>query len=375
MKESITIKNFGPLKDISITDIRPFIFLIGPSGSGKSTLLKITAFMRWIYKMMCIRSYLKYSGIKNSPFSMDFKKHLKAMGMVQFLKNDTYIEYHNGNFAFFYNKKVKFPKKYIPNDELSLEKISFISDKRSIIGDILENNAVVKNRAFYITGTFDDYLIAAEAIRHIEMPSLGIQLQLRKTSNGEKHCIEPIAGNDFSINLNEASSGTQSSIPLTLIVEYFAKKYDIVGSLNDAVFRYASKSDSLKDFRASSNVGDLPNRRVSIFLEEPEISLYPTTQRTLLDSIVANCNAPHDYAMHLLVATHSPYIINHLNVLLRRKNTYASIKSDNLGVYNVVGGYIYDLMSQDCNTGEWVVDTGDLSEPMADIYNEYKSLG
>ena len=156
---------------------------------------------------------------------MDFKKHLKAMGMVQFLKNDTYIEYHNGNFAFLYNKKVKFPKKYIPNDELSLEKISFISDKRSIIGDILENNAVVKNRAFYITGTFDDYLIAAEAIRHIEMPSLGIQLQLRKTSNGEKHCIEPIAGNDFSINLNEASSGTQSSIPLTLIVEYFAKKY------------------------------------------------------------------------------------------------------------------------------------------------------
>ena len=375
MTEKIIIRDFGPLNEVEIADIRPYIFLIGPSGSGKSTLLKLVAFMRWIYKMMCIRSYLYYSGIKSSSFSLDFKKHLKAMGMGKFLKPDTYIEYHYGTFTFIYDKKIRLPQKYIVREELSLEKISFISDKRTLIGDILENNVSLKKRAFYVAETFDDYLIATEAIRHFELGSLGVQLQVKKTSNGEKHLIEPIGKGTFSIALNEASSGTQSSMPLSLIVEYFAKKYDIVASLNDAVFRYASKSDSLKDFRASTNVGELPNRRVSIFLEEPEISLYPATQRALLDAVVAACASPHNYAMNLLVATHSPYIINHLNVLLRRKEGDPRIPSADLGVYHVADGTLQDLMAQDSDTGEYVVDTTDLSEPMESIYNEYVSLG
>ena len=39
MKESIVIKNLGPLKDISIEEIKPFTVFIGESGSGKSTLI------------------------------------------------------------------------------------------------------------------------------------------------------------------------------------------------------------------------------------------------------------------------------------------------------------------------------------------------
>ena len=77
MKETILIKHFGPLQEVQLSDIPPYVFLIGPSGSGKSTLLKVVALMRWIYKMMCIRSYLYYSGIKTSSFSLDFKKHLR----------------------------------------------------------------------------------------------------------------------------------------------------------------------------------------------------------------------------------------------------------------------------------------------------------
>lgn len=96
MKESIVIRDFGPIKEMAIDDIRPFLFLIGPSGSGKSTFLKIMAFLRWCYKMMCIRSYLYYSGIKKSTFRINFKSHLKTMGMEKFLKNSSYIEYKYG---------------------------------------------------------------------------------------------------------------------------------------------------------------------------------------------------------------------------------------------------------------------------------------
>ena len=65
MKEYITIKEFGPLKNIENLEIKPFTVLIGESASGKSTLMKVVAMMRYIYKMANIRSYLYHSNIKN----------------------------------------------------------------------------------------------------------------------------------------------------------------------------------------------------------------------------------------------------------------------------------------------------------------------
>ena len=43
MKEYITIKEFGPLKNIENLEIKPFTVLIGESASGKSTLMKVVA--------------------------------------------------------------------------------------------------------------------------------------------------------------------------------------------------------------------------------------------------------------------------------------------------------------------------------------------
>lgn len=375
MKESIVIRDFGPIKEMAIDDIRPFLFLIGPSGSGKSTFLKIMAFLRWCYKMMCIRSYLYYSGIKKSTFRINFKSHLKTMGMEKFLKNSSYIEYKYGDYSIIFDGGLRFPLKYVPREELSLEKVSFISDKRNLIGDILENNVTVRKKAYYMNETFDDYQTATDEIKSFKMPSLGVELKVKKTTNGVKHVIEPIEGPQYSINLSESSSGTQSSMPLGIIMEYFSKKFDIVDSLNDAMLSYAAKSDSLKDFKAVSNVGDLPNCRVSVFIEEPEISLFPASQRQLLDMLVGDCNSTNGYKMWMMVATHSPYLINHLNVLLRRGADAPHIDAYDLGVYNVVEGRLQSLVSIDADTGENVVDTLELSEPMEDIYNEYESLG
>lgn len=374
MKESVVIRDFGPIKEMAIDDLRPFLFLIGPSGSGKSTFLKIMAFLRWCYKMMCIRSFLYYSGVKKSTFRINFKSHLKTMGMEKFLKNSSHIEYKYGNFTIKYDGVLRFPLKYVPREELSLEKVSFISDKRNLIGDILENNVTVRKKAYYMNETFDDYQTATDEIKSFKMPSLGVELKVKKTPNGVKHVIEPIDGSQYSINLSESSSGTQSSIPLGIIMEYLTKKFDIVDSLNDAMLSYAAKSDSLKDFKAVSNVGDLPNCRVSVFIEEPEISLFPASQRQLLDMLVADCNSTSGYKVWMMVATHSPYLVNHLNVLLRRCADSPHIDSNDLGVYNVVEGRLQSLVSIDTDNGEHVVDTLELSEPMEDIYNEYESL-
>ena len=41
MKESIIIKNFGPLKEVEIDDIKPLTVFIGKSAGGKSIIMKV----------------------------------------------------------------------------------------------------------------------------------------------------------------------------------------------------------------------------------------------------------------------------------------------------------------------------------------------
>ena len=94
MKEYITIKNFGPLKNIENLQIKPFTILIGESASGKSTLMKVVAMMRYLYKMANIRSYLKHSKITNSPFEIRFGSMIDRQGMNKMFTPASMIDYH-----------------------------------------------------------------------------------------------------------------------------------------------------------------------------------------------------------------------------------------------------------------------------------------
>ena len=93
MKEFITIKNLGPLRDIQELELRPLTVLIGESAIGKSTLMKIVSLIRYLYKMANIRSYLKLSKITSSPFRMRFDSMMNDSGLSYMLQNDTEIIY------------------------------------------------------------------------------------------------------------------------------------------------------------------------------------------------------------------------------------------------------------------------------------------
>lgn len=77
MKESIIIKNLGPLKEVEIRYIKPQTVFIDKSVSGKSTIMKIIVLMRYIYyKMVNIRFYLKNAKITRPPFKLRFNSLL-----------------------------------------------------------------------------------------------------------------------------------------------------------------------------------------------------------------------------------------------------------------------------------------------------------
>ncbi len=379
MNEYLEIKHFGPIDHLVLEDIKPITVLVGESGSGKSTIMKVLAVFRWIYKMVGIRSYMKdYSSIKKSPFRFNFPYYLKQDGLNGYLSPDTFIHYSRGTCAMEYsNSKFKLLRQRIPAGELNLEKISYISEKRNLIPDVLDHNLSVSKKAFYLNEVWGDYMLAAEQIQELDMPFTNVRFVKRKTKQGVKHSIQPIDGEiAYTIDLKEASSGIQSSTPLSLIVEYFSHHYDLVKAMNKSVLSYLSEQDNLKDFHGGMNIGDFPFKRVNLFIEEPELSLFPDNQIGLMDFLVDRCfrSMTGGYDMTMMISTHSPYIVNYLNVLLRRSENNIHIDKDRLAVYRVYEGGIQDLMMRNDNGIVVAVDTRDLSETMQTIYNEYVGL-
>lgn len=377
MKEYLEIRNFGPIDKVIIEDIKPFTVFIGESGSGKSTIMKVLAILRWVYKMVNIRSFLKdYSGVPKSPFRFGFPTYLKMDGLDGYLTPDTYIHYSRGMCEMEYSKsKFKLICQRIPKNELNLEKISFISEKRSLIPDVLDHNLTVNKKAFYLNEVWGDYLLATDEISELEMPFANVKFQSIKTKQGIKHVIKPIDGEkDYSIELKAASSGIQSTTPLSLIVEYYSKHYNLIKSMNRSVLSYLSEFDDLYSFNSGIRISDFPNKRVNLFIEEPEMCLFPDNQLKLMDFLVDRAfhSKEGDYDITYTISSHSPYIVNYLNVLLLR--TENGLNYDDVGVYRVYNGTLQDLMLMDSNDKKTSVDTRDLSESMQEIYEQYLNL-
>jgi DNA repair ATPase RecN len=378
MRESIIIRNFGPIREIEISHIRPFTVFVGKSGSGKSTIMKVIVLFRWIYKMVNIRSYLKHANITESPFKFDFKEYLKNGGFNEeaYLNANTEIIYRRGNNEISYKGSLN-TNIIIAKNELSLEKMSFIADKRNIVSDILAKNTEINS--FFLNETYEDFKIAYLFIKELPIDYLGVKYTQKKVGSTTRHYIESMDNNKQypPIKLEDASSGMQTVTPLSVIIEYFARHYDFNTRFNSIVLGYLSQNDSLKDFRAEQNIGDIKHRNIHIHIEEPELSLYPESQRSLINFIVNRCFSEkhHDYKMTIMMATHSPYIINHLNLLIKAYDKEkwmerASLSYEDISVYQVDGGEIIDLSVQN----ERLINTNPLSETINDIYDEYNRL-
>lgn len=381
MKESIEIYNFGPLRNVVVEDIRPLTVLIGESGSGKSTFMKVLSLFRWMYKRVNIRSYVQHARIARTGIGFKILPLLRMSGILEYLHSDSVIIYRRGQYEIkMQNGSTNIRFKIAP-EHLSIEKVCFISEKRNIISEYLNGNTDHRAIGYHLQDTLDNFKLAVSNIESMSFDYLGVQFKYQKSKTSNKYRIESLEGNDFDISFGSASSGMQTAVPLGLIVENYSNHFNPQEVMNSALFKYFADVDRLKVFSPQVNVGDIRRRYVHILAEEPELSLYPDGQLQLMDYLVTQCfNKERDYNMTLMLATHSPYIINYINVLMRRYTSevgkQAKISPDDVAVYyvNKLGGF-YELMSTDVKTGEKVIDTRDLSEPMQAIFNDYQSLG
>ncbi len=384
MTESIHIKNLGPIKDIYIDNVKPFTVLIGESGSGKSTLMKAIALFRWIYKMHNIRSYLKHSNISKSPFRFIMATYLKNCGFEQFIKEDTEIIYTT-KFASGRTYEIKFAKnklsgtgnnELINEEDIYFNKLSFISETRNVIPLWADKGASLAGGylGFYFHEVYRDFDLASETLKELELKFLNLKFAVKKTNSGKKYTIQSSTKDIFEIDFKNSSSGTQTSVPISLIAQYFSKKFNFEDAFNRSVLNYLSNTDNLTDFKAIKNLSEI-NKKIFIHIEEPELSLFPDAQTQLINDLVNKCFITNDNSIELFLSTHSPYIINHLNLLIKAFDKDklidgAKINYDNLAVYQVVNGKLENLIAQN----ERLVNTNPLSETINNIYDQYAAL-
>lgn len=374
MNEYLRIQNFGPVVDIELDDIAPLTILIGESGTGKSTVMKVLSMFRWIYKRVVLRSYVRQAKIKKTGIGIQMKTLLKTSQLNEYIKPDTEITYRRGDYTISYANGKLNAQADIPADSLSLEKICFISDKRSMIPDFLENKIEKKNANYHLQDTLDNFILAADSIRQLPLDFLNVELKIEKGSKGDKYMIKGTNDKTCSIQLRNSSSGTQTVTPLSLIVEYYAKKFDSQKSMNSSLFSYLQDNDKLDVFNTAKNIGSIGSKNVHLFIEEPELSLYPESQRHLMDFLINRCFiTEHPYKMTLMMATHSPYIVNYLNVLIRRTTDSGRpyIRPEDVNVYEIYDGYAGSLKTLN---GRPLIDTRSMSEPISEIYTEFNTL-
>ncbi|ETK06742.1 hypothetical protein T230_10545 [Tannerella sp. oral taxon BU063 isolate Cell 1/3] len=390
MKESIHIQNFGPLRDVRIDDIKPLTVLIGDSASGKSTIMKVVALMRYIYKRANIYSYLKNAGVSDRSRSF-----INLIGEMQpMLTDETKINYtvhmpNGGNYTYLFDRDGRqFDDIGINKADMVFFKEAFVAETRSMIPtwSLYGARFPGADLGYYFNETFRDFSEATDRIKEQSLDYLDMKMEVKTEPTRKHFLISPNDGSREVFELEHTSSGIQASAPLMTIVRYFAREFSFTKPFQRSMLDYLLNEDLLTEFRPEVNLKDL-KKYIHLYIEEPELSLDPKTQCLFINDLIREAfyrgdnKRPDDgRQLGLMFATHSPYILNHLNVLLKAsyyekaRESYPYIKPDEIAVYRLHDGEVHSLMATDNLSEHTVIDTIDLSDTMEDIFNAYDSI-
>lgn len=405
-KERLVIKNFGPIKSVDL-DLGKMTILIGDQATGKSTIAKVLAICRYF-------SYIvDFNKIDSEEFNANeqFSKGLSDWGLLNYFSEKSQIEYDCKLYKFELKgvlierakelknalgvTDLKLQKKV--NDLKALTKIIVKSNFKQLIIElkqlkkddlyqienssplieIIQSNLWTPNENFYRlnvkkvmdnplfvstervlqTISFDKSLLIADAIQD----NLKKINHIVRRLNDEKQ-IEPLSityKNSANLGyvkketetefypLHFGASGYQATIPILLSIKHYI---------------------------------EIEKKSKTFIVEEPELNLFPKTQKKLVEFFVESINI---YKHSFLIPTHSPYILSSLNNLLyaykignlengKYKNEVFEIipeqywlNPNETSVYYLENGEAKNLL----DTEEALIDINDL-DSVSDIINK-----
>ena len=319
-KERLIIKNFGPIVEADI-EIKPFMVFIGESGSGKSVILKLLSLFRWIYKKLALKDLSKSAGITKEPYRFRIERMLKESGLEDFCIKGSEAHYYMGDFCVSITRNGKLSLKYPKQtfNKITLEKISFITDDRFAI-PLLVNNQIRGVSPYHLEKTFEDFEESFEYLqtnRKAKAKVFDIELSLEKYGIQYRFFLN---FKDSKTQLHNASSGMKSASIIELIATYFATDKEYMQNkytdfVIDIFSRFKTRDTNI--FLENLKNVKINKERFSLFIEEPELSLFPSAQKRLIEYLVDLCFYLNPKkTIQVAFSTHSPYILSTLNCLL-----------------------------------------------------------
>lgn len=340
MSSKIRIKNFGPIKEgvenngwIEIKKVTAFI---GNQGSGKSTVAKLISTFTWLEKVLTRGDYKIEHYSRRNGF---VKKLLPYHRLENYIIKDqegnivTEIQYEGCSYNISF-KKGELKVVHKGRVDYSLPQIMYVPAERNFIAYVKKPNEL-KLSSDSLKEFLSEFNDAKENIKGtLDLPINQVNLDYDKLND-----VLNVKGSDYKVRLSEAFSGFQSLVPLYIVSEYLAKKIknqDRTQKMSaDEEKRFEKglqdiyKNDMLTDEQRRIAISTLASRfnKTSFvnIVEEPEQNLFPSSQETMLESLITFNNYNQDNK--LIITTHSPYLINHISVLIKAGLLY---RNDNI---------------------------------------------
>lgn len=411
----LVIRNVGPIKEVDV-ELKRFNFIIGPQSSGKSTFAKILSTCEWIEKEVETTRNEKAVGDGEDFRSLVENFHKMEDYFDQ--GEDSYVNYITNFIEIVYeHKELRIHlKRDIPYHR---QKICYIPSERNMV-------TLPELKGFeFSTTNLRSFLFDWYRAREYYTPQnktnvleLDVQYYYDANKTTKNDRIQHINGKTYDISLSNSSSGLQSLTPLIVMLQYYSDQYfteydfknsfnqdskvkemrsaltreialsqykpgfredeahDLVIQFNEELHRGVKRAqDIFKNYEEACDRLLIPNRTTFI-IEEPEQNLYPFTQVALLESIICLCCTGREHGC--TITTHSPFILNYLNVLIARYYKQVpdgiSLSPSCLSVYVIGEGRLTSLMQQNALTHEYSINAEDLVEAMRYMYNEYRQV-
>lgn len=325
-KETLTIRNLGPLRDVAL-DIAPTTVLLGKSGAGKGLTLKVLAMMRHIAKMSIIRQAVKTAGARRTGFHLTKDSYTRFADIAHLIRSDTKITYtlswEDGTACTvdFPGMKVAFSPK---NAVGPFVKLAFLSDARNLVASWERKGAALQSRILdaYFAETYELWEQALDNSPGSKHPLAYLGLTLEASREGGRRKVELLdASTGARSQFTRAASGQRASAPIAICAHWLTHHYSFQEDIrrhyideivNDLVRRRVPPE------KAKLKLSGFPSHFLALHIEEPELGLDPETQVAFLEDLISNFDAlPSGTEASLVFTTHSPYWVTAINTLLQ----------------------------------------------------------
>jgi len=414
----LIIKNIGPLKSATVS-LAKYNLFVGPQSSGKSCILKIASYCNWVEK----RIELSQTPDDYLNVAEFWKRLVDYHRLNGFIKKGFLIKYESSFMTFSFSgspEKIQFSFEWNPLNRWQYRRpqISYIPAERNIVAVIPNWFDISFSNDNNIQGYMSDWENARNTFpqyHKLDILNLGVSYYYDKEQFRERILIN----NDSEIAFLNASSGLQSVVPLYGLINYLTfhelhrpRRLSVaqereLNSLQDTLYR--ERFTQSKGTGIVGRVDDItktfPEPRVkifsshqeeakfseivdkfsqtqyaSIYLEEPEENLFPSTQYELVKWMAKQFNSTQDNS--LCIATHSPYILSSFNNLIQASECKdamsvestvgqaSAISFEDINVYAVDNGTVKDIKDYDLR----LISQTDLDAASDTIASDFSKL-